>query len=99
MYVGSYANLYSLGLASAADVAALKGEINELNSLSASLPYSVSTTVTYSDGSNQSMILAFAINKLISEAQLLAANNAVAATDPDLFFVQYNSANGLEVGC
>ena len=45
------------------------------------------------------MILAFAINKLISEAQLLAAAATVAPDDPDLFFVQFNSVNGLEVGC
>jgi hypothetical protein len=45
------------------------------------------------------MILAFAINKLISEAQLLAATAAVPPTDPDLYFVQFNSVNGLEAGC
>jgi hypothetical protein len=87
MYLNLYSNLYSLGLIQTSDIDALKGEINELNSLAGSLPYSVSTQVTYSDGSNQTMILAFAINKLISEAQLLAASSTVPSTDPDLFFV------------
>lgn len=66
MYLNLYSNFYSLGLASASDTATLKAEINELNSLAGAVPFSVSTTVAYSDGSSQTMILAFAINKLIS---------------------------------
>lgn len=45
------------------------------------------------------MILAFAINKLISEAQLVAAAATITPDDPDLFFVQFNSVNGLLTGC
>lgn len=66
MYLNLYSNFYSLGLASASDTVTLKAEINELNSLAGVVPFSVSTSVTYSDGLNQTMILAFAINKLIT---------------------------------
>ena len=41
------------------------------------------------------MILTFAINKLISESQVLLATGMDSPDDPDLYFVQYNSVNGL----
>ncbi len=42
------------------------------------------------------MLLGFAINKLISEADLLATGDRGYSTE---FFVIYNSVNGIEVGC
>lgn len=99
MYINLYSNLYSLNLITTADVASLKAEINELDTLSASISNAINTHLTYSDGSNQSMILSFAIDKLISQAQLLAAASTVSSSDANLFFVQYNSVNGLEQGC
>lgn len=64
-----------------------------------SVPFDIASQITYSDGTNQSMILSFAIAKLISEAQLLTSSTAVPPNDPDLFFVHYNSVNGLSLGC
>jgi predicted metalloendopeptidase len=99
MYINLYANLYSFGLISDTDVTNLKSEINELDSMASSIPFTIKTQITYSDGSNQSMILSFAIDKMISQAQLLASASNVLANDSSLFFVQYNSVNGLEYGC
>ena len=42
------------------------------------------------------MLLGFAVNKLVSEADLLANANADSSS---LFFVQFNSVNGLALGC
>lgn len=95
MYINLYSNLYSLNLITNADVANLKAEINELDTLSASISNAINTQLTYSDGSSQSMILSFAIDKLISQAQLLAVASTVSSNDANLFFVQYNSVNGL----
>lgn len=95
MYINLYSNLYSLNMINNADVVNLKAEINELDTLSASVSNAINTHLTYSDGSSQSMILSFAIDKLISQAQLLAAASTVSSSDANLFFVQYNSVNGL----
>lgn len=42
------------------------------------------------------MLLSFAINKLISEAQMIADGLGDAS---HIFFLQYNTVNGLSAGC
>jgi hypothetical protein len=42
------------------------------------------------------MLLSFAINKLISEAQVIASGGGDSS---QLFFLQYNTVNGLAVSC
>jgi len=44
------------------------------------------------------MILSFMINKLISEFQLLLSTKNVINTNSNLFFVVYNSVNGILIG-
>jgi len=71
-------------------------EVFDLDSLTNAVPFSISSQLAYSDGTSQSMLLSFAINKLVSEADILA-NSELSSSS--LYFIQYNSVNGLQVGC
>ena len=42
------------------------------------------------------MLLTFAVNKLISEAQIIASGST---SNAQIYFTQYNGVNGLDVGC
>jgi hypothetical protein len=48
----------------------------------------------------QSMLLSFAINKMVSESQTLSATQGpYAANNNDLFFINYNSVNSIYISC
>lgn len=96
MFLNIFATRLTLNNTTPADLATFAGDVNLLDSKTAAIPLSVETNLTYSDGSQQQMLLAFAVNKLISEAQIIASGSTKAA---QLFFLQYNGVNGLDVGC
>ena len=96
MFLNIFATRLSLNNTTPADLATFAGDVNLLDSKTAAIPLSVETNLTYSDGSQQQMLLAFAVNKLISEAQIIASGSTNAA---QIFFLQYNGVNGLDVGC
>ena len=96
MFTNIFSTRLSLNGTTSSDLSAFSSDVNLLDSLTSSIPLSLSTQIFYNDGSQQQMLLAFAVNKLISEAQIIASGS----TNPSqLYFTQYNSVNGLDVGC
>ena len=96
MFLNLFSTRFSTNSTTASDLSAFAADVNLLDSLTSALPLSVQAKLVYSDGSNQSMLLTFAINKLISEAQVITSGISTAS---QLFFTQYNGVNGLNVGC
>jgi len=96
MFLNLFSTRFSMNSTSTSDLTAFAADVNLLDHLTSSLPLSVQAKLVYSDGSSQNMLLAFAINKLISEAQVITSG---ITTQAQLFFTQYNSVNGLDVGC
>jgi hypothetical protein len=80
MYVNIFANKYSLGLVTNSDISLFRSEINELDSFTSSIPLSISSHILYNDDTGQDMLLSFAVNKMISESQLLASSNVSVGT-------------------
>lgn len=96
MFVNNFANLVVLNETTPETMITLASEINLLDSLTPSIPLTINSQLVYSDTTSQTMLLGFAINKLISEADQLATGDKSYSTE---FFVVYNSVNGIEVGC
>ena len=94
MFLNIFSTRLSLNTTTPADLAAFTDDVNLLDSLTSSIPLSVTSQLIYSDGSKQTMLLSFAINKLISEAQAITSGLASPT-----FFIQYNSVNGLDISC
>lgn len=66
LYAKQYVTAGVLYPPSAGNIAAFTNEINELDALAKRLKYSLNTTLHYSDGSSQNMMIGFALSKLIS---------------------------------
>ena len=66
MFLNIYTTRLALNSTTAADLLAFTSDVNLLDSLTNSIPLSIQAQLSYSDGSQQQMLLAFAINKLIS---------------------------------
>lgn len=98
LYANIFANKYYYLQLETSKLMVFKEEINELDSFSSSIPMNVNSDVLYSDNTTETMILSFMINKLISEFQLLISAGISSKADPHLFFVIYNSVNGILSG-
>lgn len=96
MFLNVFSTRYSLNGTTSSDLSNFAADVNLLDGLTSALPLSVQSKLMYSDGSSQNMLLAFAINKLISEAQVISSG---VSSQAQLFFTQFNGVNGLEVGC
>jgi hypothetical protein len=95
MFLNNFVTRYGLNNGTV-DMAVFSEEVNLLDALTSAIPLSVRAQLTYSDNSQQNMLLAFAVNKIISETQILTAG---LGSNAQIFFTQYNSVNGLDVGC
>lgn len=71
-------------------------EINLLDQYLDYYSYNVNTKLVYNDNSTDNMILGFALNKLISEANSIKSFSSIYdQLDSHVFFVNYNTVNGL----
>lgn len=62
--------------------------------------YQVNTQLVYSDETKDSYFIAFALNKLISEANSLTLNSSGfinTSDEPTTFFIRYNTVNGISI--
>jgi hypothetical protein len=74
----------------------LTEEINLLDSYLDYYPYNSETTLYYNDGSKEQILLGFALNKLMSEANSIKSQtNILDQNDSHVYFVHYNTLNGL----
>ena len=75
----------------------LADEINLLDEYLDMYSYNSDTVLGYSDGSTSTMLLGFALNKLMSEANSMKAvtGRVYDQNDSHVFFVNYNTVNGL----
>jgi hypothetical protein len=74
----------------------LTKEINLLDSYLDYYPYNSETTLYYNDGSKEQILLGFALNKLMSEANSIKSQTSILdQNDSYVYFVHYNTLNGL----
>lgn len=78
------------------EVSLFTNEINLLDSYLNDYSYGVITNLVSNDGSSQSMLLSFALSKLISSANSINSYTTnYNQSDPNVFFVGYNTINGI----
>jgi hypothetical protein len=74
----------------------LTEEINLLDNYLDYYPYNSITKIVYNDGSFENIMLGFALNKLMSEANSLRSfGGLLPVNNSHVFFVNFNTVNGL----
>jgi hypothetical protein len=87
---------FSSSLRSLEELQTFTNEINLLDDYLDYYSYNTDTKLTYADGSKENMLLGFALNKLISEANSAkSAATIYNQSSSHVFFVNYNTINGL----
>ncbi len=96
MYMKMYTTQFSHSLRTDDELHMFTDEINQLDAYLDYYSYDSDSKLVYNDGSSNTMILSFALNKLISEANSIkSAKNIYNQSDSHVYFVNYNSINGL----
>lgn len=96
LYMKMFITQFSSSLRSLEELQTFTKEINLLDDYLDYYSYNTDTKLTYADGSKENMLLGFALNKLISEANSAkSAATIYNQSSSHVFFVNYNTINGL----
>lgn len=96
LYMKMFITQFSSSLRSLEELQTFTNEINLLDDYLDYYSYNTDTKLTYADSSKENMLLGFALNKLISEANSAkSAATIYNQSSSHVFFVNYNTINGL----
>lgn len=96
LYIKEYTDWFTIANNSQQSLAVYAAEITELDTSSQTFISSFNANVTYNDRTSQLMLLLFSINKLVSEGNFLTTSSLpFSSLDSHVFYVSYNSVNGI----
>lgn len=96
LYMKMYTTQFSSAVRTPEELAMFTSEINQLDEYLDLYPYNTETKLVYNDGSKETLLLGFALNKLISEANSMKSKVGVYdQSSSHVHFVNYNTINGL----
>ena len=94
-----YATYFSIYLPTPPELGEFIAEINELDSYLDNYEFNYNAKIVYRDLSSDNYYLGFGLNKLVSEANSLKSTTSLFNSNSNnVFFLKYNTVNGLHEG-